>query len=173
MFQNERIIAGIVEAMLPTFSGKLALRMVFDLGIDHYSEGDTKEIHARHFVEFTFHRPSNYTRVYVRDAKSTRQFGEVYHRTSDHDSCWRSDGMSILTELYFKMREPFTKAGLKPYQISDHDIFALSGEPHYLTIEDREAIDKDSSYPKLYKLTLGPRVPLGKIHEHLTKTSGA
>jgi len=101
-----QVIPSVVEAMLPRFSHeKLGLMITLDLRDNCYDEYDTtKDRSAATDMRFIFHRPSNYTKVLINykfnsfhDTKNNPRFNIVYfEKHSDHDSCWRSDGMRIL-----------------------------------------------------------------------------
>jgi len=170
----QAMLPSIVESMLPTFSDKLALRVVLRLEIDHYSELEDQDLHATRYVEYIFHRVTNYTRVYMRQAENSRdlhiQPGDhlEYERTSDHDSCWRTDGLRDLPQIYFEMRRPFEERGLGWRDIHERGTFDLfGGGPHYLLIEDRVALDTENMFPKRYMLDLGKQVPIYEIHNYL------
>ena len=106
----DQAIPSIVEAMLPRFSPKkLGLSITLDLRDDNFIQGpeeglDDMNPFAATIVRFIFHRPSNYTKVLVNyefnnfhDMENNPMYNTVYfEKHSDHDSCWRSDGLRIL-----------------------------------------------------------------------------
>lgn len=61
------VIPNIVEAMLPRFSHeKLRLAITLALRDNYYDEYNTKKDRsAATDIRFIFHRPSNYTKVFV------------------------------------------------------------------------------------------------------------
>lgn len=117
-------IASIVEAMLPRggsrpmgldvpwmrgpegweagVSPTKALYIAVKVGLSHYTdEGD--EDHERATIHLIFCRPTNYTKVFscVNDSWSIPKADDFTMR-SDHDSCWRSDGMRDISATYLK-----------------------------------------------------------------------
>ena len=106
MFQIEvaNVICTIKEALLE--QGQLgdgsykALVISADLGMDDYESGETK----RGVVHFIF---SGNTSVWFAHVDALSRWDSVlideWENTSNHDSCWRTDGVSsILSKLYFK-----------------------------------------------------------------------
>ncbi len=98
------VIATLVEAMLPRFSGKgkfLYLDLVVRISENLNSDGVAKHIHL------LFHRPSNYTKVMWQVSNDPRLRMESFKDwkvLSDHDSCWKSDGIGTpLFQLYIEM----------------------------------------------------------------------
>ncbi len=106
LFMNlKQVIPSIVEAMLPRFSHEeLGLAITLDLRDNFYYDDSEKNKSASTDVRFIFHRPSNYTKVLVNyefnsfhDTKNNPMDNKVYfEKHSDHDSCWRTDGVKIL-----------------------------------------------------------------------------
>ena len=106
--QSYDVIPEIVEAMLPRFTeGKVllvTLRATVAQPGKNYSDPHTQF----RTVHFAFYRPNNYTKVgmHIEAHRGTTAPGKnhVWQVTSDHDSCWRTDGVnSPLSQLYFEM----------------------------------------------------------------------
>ena len=91
----ERVVSPIVEAMLPRFSDdKTVLVMSFDLHMRRKNDYGGSIIHRK--VHLMFHRPDNYTKVLwnVSDEWNYREHTVcVWQLKSNHDSCWRTDGI--------------------------------------------------------------------------------
>ncbi len=93
-------IQSLVEVMLPIGSEHgLFIMCDLRLEIEKYKLATSKD------VGFSFYRPTNYTKVFV--AESDRWIepeASAFVLTSDHDSCWRSDGVdSVISRYYFEM----------------------------------------------------------------------
>ena len=150
-------VASIVEAMLPRFSDhKLGLLISLDLAFDDYGygkDGNTLERepqHARRFPWLLFVRPSNYTQVFFwEDIDPEVGFGNPMYdsanptwlQTSNHDSCWRSDGFSPITDIYFKECKKFK--GLPPKDV--HNFNHFNDEPRYVVLETIKKSNTDDS----------------------------
>lgn len=117
----EMSVAQIVEAMLPRHSDRnLGLLIQLKMEASDFGYGDDGNTierepqHHRQDIHFLFVRPSNYTKVFVcmPDFREFRiiDVERVWKQTSDHDSCWRSDGMRDVTDVYFKLCDPICKA---------------------------------------------------------------
>ena len=112
----EWFITQTVEAMLPRFSKpNCALGMSIDLSwTDHgFDETGNKQVREertfRKSFFLLFHRPHNYTKVLFKDitdeimwlTKALNTQEEIkLKQLSDHDSCWKSDGMRWLFETF-------------------------------------------------------------------------
>ena len=72
----------------------------------------TTSISLESYMSFLFYRPSNYTLVL--QAKRSERFFSLDDKSrwtfqSDHDSCWRSDGLRNISKEIFKLRDIFMK----------------------------------------------------------------
>jgi hypothetical protein len=102
----DNALAAIVEAMLPRFSpADLGLVIQLDLRASKHSvDSDDDEKSEASLVTFIIQRPHNYTKVLAkrtdfRHDRWLRPGVEIeMDMTSDHDSCWRSDGFRILND---------------------------------------------------------------------------
>lgn len=106
-------IATLVECLLPRFGscnvgGKFdyhradepskAVLVKVRVSVSDY-EADKR---ATRFVHILFSRPSNITRVWSHYGREfDRPELHQWHNTSNHDSCWRTDGMRHLSDAYF------------------------------------------------------------------------
>lgn len=150
-------VASMVESMLPRFSDhQLGLLVSFDLGLSDYgfgTDGNTMErtpLHVRRYPHLLFVRGSNYTKVYLYDdqtmgmMRTTLYGGEVFQweRTSNHDTCWRADGFSCLTDLYFECHSKFSGRDMHPKAV--HCFHAFNGDPKYVRLSTHE----QTSYAK-------------------------
>ena len=109
-----QVIPAIVEAMLPRFSSdKIILSFTLDLRDEDFETNKS----AATIMRFLFHRPSNFTKVLVhyefnnfnkREGRLSRD-PVYYKKYSDHDSCWSSDGLTILITHWQKVEEFFNK----------------------------------------------------------------
>lgn len=97
---TEGTIATIVEAMLPRFSSPvLGLNMILEI----IANDPNADKDARRYLHLLFIRPSNYTKVFTRviGDRGNHCIGREieFKLMSDHDSCWRSDGLSQMFQL--------------------------------------------------------------------------
>lgn len=167
------LLPDVVETMLPTFSGKLALRMVFRINADYYGEGDDFDApQLTDYVEMLIYRPTNYTKIFVRIKSSSQQdYPELWTKVTDHDSCWRSDGFSAITKHQYDLVSRLAKERQIPFKeissVIHFDLF--DGKPSYVTVEECLAKDKsqDNPFPRIYSIKVGTEVPLKEIHKFL------
>ena len=163
-----QVIPSVVEAMLPRFSHeKLGLAITLDLRDNYYDNYDSeKDRSAATDMRFIFHRPSNYTKVLInykfnnfRGTKNNPRYNTVYfEKHSDHDSCWKSDGMRILNihrnnvERYaginysetnpfysFSIFEPITYVRfqtMKPVEDEDNNVIGYNIKVNSLSVND-------------------------------------
>lgn len=143
---HNMVIYQIVEAMLPRFSdAKLGLVLSFDMSITDWgyaSDGNTRDRQkkdVRDFYWFLFQREFNYTKVLFYKGSSTQAGRDLdprwtkqplqWNLESDHDSCWSSDGLRKMIDMYFAARDRFKnrKSGGKELNLSD-----LSEHNHFL-----------------------------------------
>ena len=107
-------VATLVDCLLPRFGSQngpkfhikgkpsKALYVSLDLRLSDYS-GDEEQCESR-IVHLIFERPSNYTKVWAAVDRGIQisQPG-VFTMRSDHDSCWRSDGLRDIQGACFEM----------------------------------------------------------------------
>lgn len=169
-------ISTIVEAMLPRFSDStLGLLIGVDLSWYDYGygkDGNTKErdeTYLRSNVWFLFVRPSNYTKVYVYEERFTEdgttgnpKYEElVWEQSCDHDSCWRTDGMRYLNEVYNQAYDFFKERGVELRNVhTHHGIGPMCSEPLYVRLDKREAVhphaDSFSPDSRIFKIKCVP-----------------
>ena len=96
----DHVIAQTVEAMLPRFSGS-EIGLLFTINANYADYEKNK--HVRNTIYLLFIRSANYTKVlsHVIRTRDFLQLGKEteFTKESDHDSCWRSDGLSFLRIL--------------------------------------------------------------------------
>jgi hypothetical protein len=170
----ERFITDTVEAMLPTFSdSKLVLTMCVSLSWTDYGfaeDGNTQVRDTRKFnkdVWLVFYRPNNYTKVLMREEKLSPFELEgksiQFKQLSDHDSCWRSDGMRWLFESFVEAWDYFDKFEVEGREIDPMvgwDIFG--GSPTYWLVESIEPVDKKERWTTDYIIKFDKKISLQK-----------
>jgi hypothetical protein len=142
-------ITEIVEAMLPKFSDdKLALIMSINSNYSIFAGEDEFDERERYLV--VFHRPSNYTKVFLKKLDQKFFLTNIcnmdpleFDLMSDHDSCWTSDGMRWIFKSFIGMRDKAIQEGFDYNTIFKSgnwrftfDIFG--GRPKYYEIEKME-----------------------------------
>jgi len=149
----ESTIAHIVEAMLPRCSDDklgLLIRLRIDASDFGYAEdGNTlvrEPQNIRRHLNFIFVRSSNYTRVFLFEPDEKDGFVAIvgkenlWEQQSYHDSCWRSDGMRRITDVYFETCEPICKAR----ECAPKDVHTFNGldyDPQYVALNVYEQND--------------------------------
>jgi hypothetical protein len=140
-------ICAIVETMLPRFTKDKLLFISVRCNYNFYEEN--LHIGLPTFTaNFIFHRPSNYTKVlfHVIDETFIRAHDlKNMKLTSDHDSCWRTDGVeSELRKVHWKhcdaLKAKIAKKKGKKYADSFHRLIYTS-YPIFSTFEKIELID--------------------------------
>lgn len=156
-------IPKIVEAMLPRFSPiDLGLYIELDLRDQDYSNEEEEKSVAT-MVKFIFHRPNNYTKVLVNykfdnfsESFTKTNVPTRYEQHSNHDSCWRSDGMTILSKHWHNINDYF---GVHPGKL--HNFYSFH-TISYIKILQFDRIQKDDR-------TLGYDVAFDKVSNDIVK----
>lgn len=169
---QEHTMADFVEAMLPTFSSKLALLMNFRLSSDFYLKNKkgrvAAEYNATTYIQMLVHRPTNYTKIYAREKENPHdQFPEIWTRVVDHDSVWRTEGFYVLQNASRKHMLAAMEHG-EIDSTNEFLSFDLFERPAYTTVEEAVALDKGQfTFPKNFKLTMGKTLGLKEIGQYL------
>ena len=131
----DAVVETLVEALLPRGSDRKKL-LVLDFLISATATANDQRRNQRRGI-FLFHRPGNYTKVLWKSSvdllhKRIEDFTE-WDVVADHDSCWRSDGVShSLFSLEHELDEKLRGVA------GDHEIvaaFSLMG-PQIVAIKD-------------------------------------
>lgn len=157
------LICRFVEAMLPTGTRKVGLRMVLKCELDFWS--DQFDIHQSRELELLFYRPTNYTKVFGRRIQVRVPPPEIWEKFSDHDSCWRDEALNKVDEFFYReMLAPFTDKGIGYPDIHQNlDISIFDGGPEYIEVLGLEPQDKEQSYSRIFKVNLGNKVDHSKF----------
>lgn len=139
----ESTIAAIVEAMLPRFSNEnIGLHMKLEFRFNN----NYKYLINHLCLCLLFIRPSNYTKVFSRMPTEIESLNPIHNEMilqSDHDSCWRLDGLRQIFQITSEgcsQMNPY-----KPFMYSNPSIsFSLfNGNPSYYQIEPFELTVKN------------------------------
>lgn len=120
----EFTIATIVEAMIRCGSTE-ALYIHFDMRGNYYppdrdTNEDWRELAAHRDIHLIFARPTGYTKVWaVTNTSMMPPKPEEYTLRSDHDSCWRNDGLRDINTAYVALRKELAAQGAVWAEISD------------------------------------------------------
>jgi hypothetical protein len=120
------------------------LMTTLDLRLSHFSlTGD--EFHANVLVHTLF---TSNTSVFVTSSRNFQKWDQIpveqWLNTSNHDSCWRSDGMSELSRLFFALTDEMNEQikaikmnPLKPCEFNQYcTLGALGSKPwEFVTVE--------------------------------------
>jgi hypothetical protein len=181
----EWFITQTVEAMLPRFTKpNCALGMTVDLSWTDYGYDETgnnkvrEERSFRKSIFLLFHRPHNYTKVLYRDiteehmllTKALNTHEEIkLEQKSDHDSCWRSDGMNWMFKTFMEAWNYFKQFGVEGRKIdpSVHYSIFSGGIPQYYKIELKREEGHDNRWSAPYLVKLIEKIPMNKISEYM------
>lgn len=176
----EWFITQTVEAMLPRFSAmNCGLGMTIQLQWNYYPEDENgKERSFRKDVFLLFHRPHNYTKVLFKDitdeimfiTKALNTQEEIkLEQKSDHDSCWRSDGMNWLFQTFVEAWNYFDQFDIEGRDIdpSVHYSIFSGGIPQYYKIEIKREEGHDNRWSAPYLVKLIEKIPMNKISEYM------
>jgi len=179
-------ITQTVEAMLPRFTDKnIVLTMKIDADWTDYGfdeEGNTRVRDTTRFrrdIFLVFHRPHNYTKVLFSDLgppgdQKPMMPGKgiiTMKQLSDHDSCWREDGMRWIFETFVKAWDFFDDHGLEGRKIDPMFHYSIfSGKPQYWFIENLERVDAENRYGSDYRLEFIRRVSMKEISTFMQKS---
>jgi len=189
----EWFITQTVEAMLPRFSHRnLVLAMKIDARWDDHGygpDGNTKiregsRFHKEFFL--VFHRPSNYTKVLMVEIPNERDHtknpyihvpcsGKInMKQLSDHDSCWRSDGMNWVFQTFVdawnffddQKKEHLEGRAIDP--MFHYSIF--NGAPTYWLLKDYpRVLDESDRWNSDYILEFDRQIGLHEVSEYMPK----
>jgi hypothetical protein len=176
----EWFITQTVESMLPRFScHTIGLGMIVEMAWNHYSEdGENEKKFMKRWLLF-FHRPHNYTKVLLKDITDDRAIGGLEGRTfdmtqvSDHDSCWRSDGMRFLFKTFCDAWKYFEQFGIEGRDIDPSVHFSIfsGGTPTYYKVNLEK--DTDEQWGKIpYKVHVGGKIPMHEISQYMPVPKG-
>jgi hypothetical protein len=177
----EWFITQTVEAMLPRFSDRnLVLVMKIDASWHDYGYDESgmniirEPSSYRREVFLAFHRPSNYTKVLMGDITEPNhgllpQKGTVLlKQLSDHDSCWRSSGMSWVFDTFVNAWEFFDNRGVEGRKIDPSFHYSIfHGYPTYWEIESLKLVDPKDRWGSDYELKLLREVPMHEISKFM------
>ncbi len=178
----EWFITQTVESMLPCFSYRhisLCMKVQMDWTDHGYDEaGNTKVREERTFhkkVLLMFNRPSNYTKVLFKDiSNDERSFLTGWKafemkQLSDHDSCWRHDGMNWVFQTFVEAWDFFKQYDIEGRKIDPMfhwDIF--NGAPAYyrtdIKIKDK---NPDQRWNSPYIVGIGNKIPMHEISKFM------
>jgi len=179
----EWFITQTVESMLPCGHDRniclgMKVKMEWtDHGYD--KDGNTKIRDTHSFIReylLIFHRPSNYTKVLMRDISKEQHFwidrNEMeLEQLSDHDSCWRHDGMKWMFKTFMEAWEYFRATvdieGRDIDPMVHWDIFG--GSPAYYHLEKLEIKDREDRWNSPYLVKIGKKIGMHEISEYMPK----
>lgn len=172
----EWFISQTVEAMLPRFSsGEICLGMKIEM-VWHYYHMENREndkVFRKEFI-LLFHRPHNYTKVFLKEIKGNRVVGLqnkklVMKKVSDHDSCWRTDGLSFIFKTFSDAWDYFDEFEIEGRKIepSVHWSMFTDGGPAYYKIKF-DKVEAEEQYGKIdYNVKIGEKIPMCEIGQYM------
>ena len=190
----ECFITNTVEAMLPRFSSRdVVLTMKInvdwhDFGYDK-EDGNTQVREQSQFrkeIFLVFHRPSNYTKVLMLEIPKRDYNNEdklkLHHlpssgeyqmkQLSDHDSCWRSDGMRWVFQAFVDAWDYFDKEiGIEGRDVDPMFGYSIfGGGPQYWKINKLELVDPSDRWSGDYIIEFDKKIGLDEISEYMQDT---
>ena len=147
---------GIAEAGFPR-----GLVVTLDLSSSYYT--DDHEFHRRGLLHTVFTANTSVFTAVSEDFKGWDQISlDAWNNTSNHDSCWRSDGMRTLSELYFRwakeINEEMVARGYPDLAPREFDGFctlgSLGNSPWEFVRVGKEQVKPTDDNPHPYKFSL-------------------
>jgi hypothetical protein len=125
-----------------------------------------------------FHRPMNYTKVLCRDITNEQHLyfdkDEMeMEQLSDHDSCWRSDGMKWIFQTFVEAWDYFDKFQIDGRKIEPYFHYSMfKGAPAYYHLEKLDRIKKDdedrwAEWNSPYMVKIGKQIPMNEISKYM------
>jgi len=159
-----------------------------DFGYDK-DDGNTQVREQSQFrkeIFLVFHRPSNYTKVLMleipgRDYNNKDEL-KLHHlpssgeyqmkQLSDHDSCWRSDGMRWVFQAFVDAWDYFDKEiGIEGRDVDPMFGYSIfGGSPQYWKINKLELTDPSDRWSGDYIIGLDKKIGLDEISEYMQDT---
>lgn len=169
----EWFITQTVEAMLPRFSDdELCLTMKLEMVWEYISDDGETRKRFRRDVLLAFHRPHNYTKVLYREVKEPfRIESEAVQMNclSDHDSCWRSDGMQWIFQAFMDAWDYFELHDIDGRKIDPHFHYSIfGGKPSYRKCL-LEPIRDRYNVARKYNVVFGKEIPMCQISKYMPK----
>jgi len=157
-------VAAIVEAMLPC-GGSLpegiswvpmetprrALYIRLRVECNQHLPNEEIDIECR-WVHLIFERPTSYTKVFC--FVSDRHIGShqlnpaAFVMESDHDSCWRVDGLREIDRAWFAIRNLLDERHGQPKPPSRRSWFSIIDAIEWLTITMAKVPDEETGHFK-------------------------
>lgn len=141
-------IYSIVEAMFPMPKGE-GLFVMLDLRMEHPKD---KRNRAFGNVCFVFERPHNYCKVFAavtHEGLWDEPKIEAWQMMSDHDSCWRTDGVErVVDEEYFRQASAISETLAPMHMKTSADIHRIDR----VKLEYEVVDPSDSHMKRLTKL---------------------
>lgn len=165
-------IRHVVEAMLPKFSSKeISLLITLDFRYSVYGKGKVKYKRTSAELCLLFNRPSHYTKVLTLQVKKGDDWkGEPFGKhewkmTSDHDSCWRSDGLRCIHETEAELIE---KLGNPEYKdVSRYINYSICNPIKYVKTSFEKL--ENVSYCQRWMVDVGETIPIQNVHKYVQK----
>ena len=174
----DQVIPAIVEAFLPRFCDRqLGLLLEVDVSYDCYTKS---EQHHRKIMQMLIHRPTNYTKVLVREVNFQdagisllKKEPTIWEKWADHDSCWNSDGMRCFYVHEQEAIKTFTDNNIPIKNIHPFISFNLFGGIKYVKIEYMKGVDPpknhSNGYARHWEVLITNDIPLTELHQYLPK----
>ena len=145
-------IIAITEAFLPRSTRDKILCISVDARVHDWLK--QKEISSIRGIHIAIYRPSNYTKVVMavnHDIAFTFDQSLHFEYKSDHDSCWRDDGLrSPLFNIKQEMVEELCKKGANPRPFDDYSWFV--GISSIKIIPGSINVDRNNNYSVTFTL---------------------
>jgi hypothetical protein len=178
----EKFISETVEAMLPRGTDRnILLTMIVVMDWEYFSKDGEHDLRYRREFLVAFHRPSNYTKVLLHELKKSEDQQPPYNsavvifkQMSNHDSCWRSDGLRWIFKTINDAWDFFEKTGRftteQTRRIDPHVGWSIfGGGPRYWLISDLKLVDP-SQHMSDYSVKFERKISLKEISQYMQKT---
>jgi hypothetical protein len=114
------------------------------MSYNYYSEDGEKDYQIIKFIYIIFHRPNNYTRVFLLVSNKPIWGNDLNKKNwqleCDHDSCWSSDGFNFIKRLKNQIINEFKQNDIEYKDINESvwldDIKYIEFEEYEYEYED-------------------------------------
>lgn len=141
------LIVDMVESFFPRFSAKnKVLTMTLNFSWNSYDEDGENDINFRRQYLVVFYRPNNYTMVMVKEGRTSLFNNDnkiELDLTSNHDSCWREDGMKFIYKTFSEAWDFFEKRGIEGREINPMINFDMIGKPTFWEVKELKVIEEN------------------------------
>lgn len=180
----QTLIHQTVSSMLPRWHDeKICLVMKLYMSWSYYPENSEQPERFHKLWQVVFYRINNYTKVFVRNITHENDFYpnkiedtgfKLFNLTSDHDTCWTTDGLKFVWKTFLDAWKHFEEKEIEGRDISPNIHFGINqGNPHYREVEFNKShwrkrnIRRPDDYNKLWEIRFGRKIEMHEISKFM------